>query len=112
MKAITRRATMTIEEQRAEIDRIDSDLLRTLNQRAQVACEIAVLKRANGTALRDPQRELQVVERAQQSNRGPLTDAAVVRIFRAVIEESRRLERHIERRLEKKRENKQTGAHP
>ncbi len=83
---------MTIEERRAEIDRIDSDLLRIVNMRAQVACEIAALKRANGAALCDPQRELQVVERAQQSNRGPLDDQAVARIFRALIEESRQLE--------------------
>jgi len=102
---------MTIEERRAEIDRIDSDLLRILNRRAQVACELAVLKRVSGASLCDPQRELQVVERAQQSNRGPLTDPAVARIFRAVIEESRRLERHLDRRLEEKTENKQEHTH-
>lgn len=96
---------MTIEERRAEIDRIDSDLLHILNRRAHVACELAVLKRANGTALCDPQRELQVVQRAQQGNRGPLSDQAVARIFRVVIEESRQLESQLEEMTEHKQEH-------
>jgi len=96
---------MTIEERRAEIDRIDSELLRTLNRRAQVACELAALKRANGAALCDPQRELQVVERARQSNRGPLSDQAVARIFRSVIEESRQLESQREEKTEPRQEH-------
>jgi chorismate mutase-like protein len=102
---------MTIEERRAEIDRIDSDLLHILNLRAQVACEIAALKRANGAALCDPQRERQVVERAQQSNRGPLDGQAVARIFRAVIEESRQLESQRERQFEEKAGNKEEHTH-
>jgi chorismate mutase / prephenate dehydratase len=87
---------MTIEERRAEIDRIDAELLRIVSLRAQVACELFALKRANGTPVCDPQRELQVVQRAQRCNTGPLDEQAVGRIFRAVIEESRQLERHLE----------------
>ena len=66
---------MTIEEKRAEIDRIDAELLRLINQRAQVACELFAIKRAQGKPVCDPERELQVVQRAQRFNTGPLREA-------------------------------------
>jgi len=86
---------MSIDERRAEIDRIDAELLRLINQRAQVACALFSLKRAAGAPICDPEREFQVVQRAQQFNSGPLDEEAVARIFRVVIEESRRLEEQL-----------------
>jgi chorismate mutase/prephenate dehydratase len=87
---------MTIEERRAEIDRIDAELLRCINLRAQVACELLGLKRAAGAPICDPERELQIVQRAQHFNSGPLDQEAVARIFRAIIQESRLLEEKLD----------------
>lgn len=86
---------MTIEARRIEIDRLDAELLRLINERAQVACRLFDLKRATGAPICDPERELQVVQRVQSFNRGPLSEDAVARVFRAIIEESRRLEESL-----------------
>ena len=82
----------TIHDWRAQIDIIDSELLRLLNRRAQLAIEIGALKRRDDSPLCDPTRERQVLIRVRGSNSGPLDDEAVAKIFRCIIDESRRLE--------------------
>ena len=84
--------SMTIQDWRAEIDTIDSGLLRLLNRRAQLAIEIGALKRRDDSPLYDPARESQVLVRALTTNSGPLDDEAVTKIFRCIIDESRRVE--------------------
>lgn len=83
---------MTIEDWRVEIDKIDGELLRLLNERARLAVSVGESKRAAGLAVAAPEREREVVERARRANAGPLDDEAVARLFRAVIRESRRLQ--------------------
>lgn len=83
---------MTIEDWRVEIDKIDGELLRLLNARAELAVRVGESKRVAGLSVCDRAREREVVERARRDNRGPLDDAAVARLFRAVIRESRRLQ--------------------
>ena len=83
---------MTIEDWRVEIDKIDAELLRLLNERARLAVSVGESKRVAGLSVCDRGREREVVERACRANRGPLDDAAVARLFRAVIRESRRLQ--------------------
>ncbi len=84
---------MTIEDLRAEIDRIDSDLLKIFNKRASLALKIGELKKVSGLPIFDPNREKQIFQRMKQENPGPLDDQAIVRLFERVIDESRRLER-------------------
>jgi chorismate mutase len=83
---------MTIEDWRVEIDKIDGELLRLLNARAELAARVGESKRDAGLSVCDRAREREVVERARRDNRGPLDDEAVARLFRAVIRESRRLQ--------------------
>ncbi len=83
---------MTIEDWRVEIDKIDGELLRLLNARAELAVRVGESKRVAGLSVCDRAREREVIERARRDNRGPLDDAAVARLFRAVIRESRRLQ--------------------
>ena len=86
---------MTIEDWRVEIDKIDAELLRLLNARAAIAVRVGESKRVAGLSVCDRGREREVVERARASNRGPLDDDAVERLFRAVIRESRRLQTQL-----------------
>ena len=83
---------MTIEDWRVEIDKIDGELLRLLNARAELAVRVGESKRVAGLSVCDRAREREVVERARANNRGPLDGGAVARLFRAVIRESRRLQ--------------------
>jgi len=83
---------MTIEDWRVEIDKIDGELLRLLNERARLAMSVGESKRVAGLGVADREREREVVARACRDNAGPLDEEAVARIFRAVIRESRRLQ--------------------
>ena len=83
---------MTIEDWRAEIDEIDNELLRLLNVRARLAIRVGESKRSAGLSVLDGAREREVIERARRANAGPLDDRAVERLFRRIIQESRRAE--------------------
>ena len=76
---------MTIDEWRNEINALDEDLLRLLNQRARLASRIGESKTASGLSLCDHTREREVIERMCRANEGPLDDRAIVELFRAVI---------------------------
>jgi chorismate mutase len=91
---------MTIEDWRVEIDKIDAELLRLLNARAEIAVRVGETKRVEGLSVLNRGREREVVERARRANRGPLDDEAVERLFRAVIRESRRLQTQLAARPE------------
>lgn len=83
---------MTIEDWRAEIDAVDGELLRLLNVRATLAIRVGESKRSAGLSVLDGAREREVIERARRANAGPLDAAAVARLFRRIIDESRRAE--------------------
>lgn len=76
---------------RQEIDALDAELLRLLNRRAAIACEIAQVKVACGIAAYDPGREAQVLERITAQNAGPFEDESVRAIFHSIIHETRTL---------------------
>jgi chorismate mutase/prephenate dehydratase len=75
---------------REQIDRLDDELLKLVNQRAALAQQIGLLK-DDGVMLR-PEREAQVLQRAQGNNKGPLSNAAVVQLFTEVMSQCRALE--------------------
>ena len=83
---------MSIEDWRDEIDAIDGELLRLLNARLRIAIKVGALKRAAGLPLNDHEREQQVLGHLRELNEGPLDDETVARLFRSIIQESRRLQ--------------------
>ena len=84
---------MTIDQLRSEIDRLDTELLRIFNRRADLALHIGELKKEQDIPVYDPNREKNIIRRMQAENTGPLDNQAIVRLFERVIDESRRLER-------------------
>jgi len=86
---------MDIEHWRKEIDDIDAELLRLLNMRARLALKVGALKQAANVPFCDPDRERSVLQRLQEINNGPLDQRAVGKVFRRIIQESRRLETGI-----------------
>ena len=81
----------TLEDWRRQIDTLDSDLVRLLNQRASIACEIAVIKVAAGLPAYDGKREGEVLLRVAQKNTGPLSEQSITAIFHSIIQVTRRL---------------------
>jgi chorismate mutase len=84
---------MTLSDWRRRIDEIDHKLVELLNERSRCALEIGKLKQAQNLPLYQPDREREVLENAERANPGPLTDAAVRRLFERIIDEARSAER-------------------
>ena len=72
---------------RSEIDGIDTELLRLLNQRARCAQKVGEIKAAHGEAghIYRPEREAQVLRRLQEINPGPLPSENITFFFREVM---------------------------
>lgn len=72
---------------RAEIDGIDAELLRLLNQRARCAQKVGAIKAEHGEAghIYRPEREAQVLRRLQDANPGPLPGENITFFFREVM---------------------------
>ena len=79
---------------RKKIDKVDRQLVKLLNERAQCALEIGRLKKKMHMSTWQPEREVEVLRNAVKSNHGPLDDAAIRRLFERIIDEARSLERH------------------
>jgi chorismate mutase-like protein len=79
----------TLDNWRQEIDALDAELLRLLNRRAEIACQIAAVKVASGIPAYDPGRESQVLERITTQNAGPFEDESVRAIFHSIVHETR-----------------------
>jgi chorismate mutase len=83
---------MDLEDWRSEINAIDSELVQLLNKRAELAIKIGAIKKAAGLPIYDPDREREVLMRACRANTGPLDDRAIIKLYRRIISESRRIE--------------------
>jgi chorismate mutase-like protein len=84
---------MNLSDWRRRIDEIDKKLVELLNARSQCALEIGKLKQAAKIPLYQPDRESEVLANAESNNSGPLTDAAIRRLFERIIDEARAAER-------------------
>ena len=82
-----------LNQYRGQIDRIDDDLLKLLNQRAALAQQIGHTKR-EGAVLR-PEREAQVLQRMVKANTGPLPAQGVTQLFTEIMSQCRALEAPI-----------------
>jgi chorismate mutase-like protein len=86
----------TLDDLRDDIDRVDEVLVRLLNERARVACEIGRLKKAQGIELYQPEREKLVLAHVRGiATEGPLGPEAIERLFERIIDEARTLERRL-----------------
>jgi len=86
----------TLDDLRHDIDRVDEVLVRLLNERARVACEIGRIKKEIGIEIYQPDREKQVIAHVRGvAVEGPLGPDAIARLFERIIDEARRLERRV-----------------
>ena len=77
---------------RNQIDALDDQVLRLLNERARLAQAVGHLK--NGIIYK-PEREAQVVRRMQDANPGPLTPESVSVIYKEIMSACRSLEQPL-----------------
>jgi chorismate mutase / prephenate dehydratase len=79
---------------RKEIDKIDDDIVRLLNQRAQNVIEIGKLKKAADSQpnLHTPAREAEILERLCKTSPGPFPNEALRAVYREIMSGSLALE--------------------
>jgi chorismate mutase/prephenate dehydratase len=72
---------------RNDIDRIDGELLKLLNERAKCAQRVGEIKAEHGEGghIYRPEREAQVLRRLQDENAGPLSGENITFFFREVM---------------------------
>jgi len=85
----------TIDDWRRRINEIDLRLVELLNERSQCALEIGHLKRASGVPIYQPERERMVLDAVEQASRGPLSPAAIRRLWERILDEARSVERAV-----------------
>jgi chorismate mutase/prephenate dehydratase len=78
---------------RMRIDALDRRIVALLNERAELAREAGRAKQAAGRrAIRDPQREREVLLRVTIANDGPLPQAELLSLYRRLFAVTRALE--------------------
>lgn len=86
---------MDIENLRAGIDGIDSQLVELLNRRAQKVLKIGKIKREAGKDYYSPAREKVIIDRLLALNRGPLPDDQLREIINTILHSFLSLERKL-----------------
>lgn len=81
-----------INDPRTEIDAVDSELLRLLNRRAEIALRVGSAKTSVDASLCDPNREREVLTRLSKENPGPFDEKGIANIFQRIIDESLHLQ--------------------
>jgi chorismate mutase len=84
---------MNISDWRRRMDEIDKKLVELLNERCKCALQIGHLKQRQNIPLYQPAREKEVIANAEHNNEGPLSHAAIRRLFERIIDEARSAER-------------------
>ncbi len=83
---------MDLEDWRARISALDSQILHLLNQRAEAAIEIGRAKASRGVPYYIPEREKEILDRLQRENPGPFPNDAVRAVWQEILSASLSLE--------------------
>jgi chorismate mutase/prephenate dehydratase len=84
-----------LRELRAEIDRLDDEILSLLNRRAQAVIEVGKLKSERNLRFYVPEREVEILRRISGANPGPFPNDALKTIYREIISASLSLEKPL-----------------
>jgi chorismate mutase/prephenate dehydratase len=89
------KALAQIKSLRSSIDKLDAQILKTINERAGLAAEIGRIKVDNGTEVFNPAREEEVFQHVLQLNKGPLDEGTIRAVFREIMSGARALQKVI-----------------
>jgi chorismate mutase/prephenate dehydratase len=87
-----------LREIRKQIDAIDDQLIRLLNERADLVHEVGVVKKADGTEIYAPEREETLLRSLTAKNadlKGRLPESAIRAIYREIMSASLALEKDL-----------------
>lgn len=101
-----------VENPRAEIDAIDTEILRLLNGRAEIALRVGAAKKRENVSLCDVYREREVLERLTRENTGPFDNRSIENIFQRIIDESLQLQQKTYYRQSENTKNNSQKVNP
>jgi len=78
---------------RTQIDVLDREIVRLLNERMRVVEDIGRIKRLASLPIYEPKRESEVFANVIASNGGPLPPDGLRRVFERIIDEARTVQR-------------------
>ena len=95
MSDVTDEKPAALEALRKQIDQLDQQIVKLLNERAQVVVDVGRAKRSDGTPIYAPDREHAVLARISQLNTGPLPPKTLQAIYRELMSGSFVLEKPL-----------------
>ncbi len=81
---------------REEIDAVDSEMLRLLNRRMELAIEAGRIKASGNLPMFHPEREQMISHRLSRLNPGPLSGESLRSIYREIFAASRLLQYRLQ----------------
>jgi chorismate mutase/prephenate dehydratase len=78
---------------RVQIDKLDLQILKLINERADLAAKIGRVKTEHNDSVFSPAREEEVIANVLGANKGPLPEVTVRAIYREIISGSRALQK-------------------
>ena len=76
---------MNIEELRIKIDKIDSEILKLLNERMDVVHQVGIIKSAANESVYRPEREKEIIERLVDLSEGRMKKESIRPIFQEIF---------------------------
>ncbi len=83
---------MNLNKLREEIDNIDNNILKLLEQRMQIVKNVGELKHKSGGSIYRPEREQDILDRLKNKKKGVISDEAIEAIYLEIFAASRNLE--------------------
>lgn len=84
---------MEISDWRKQIDDIDPQIVKLLNQRATAAIQIGRIKRNTDMPIREHDREREVLRNISRANQGPLSNTDLHLIFESIMDIMRNIQK-------------------
>ncbi len=91
--ATASRSAASLRSIRAQIDKLDLQILKLINERAALAADIGRVKNEQGAEVFTPAREEEVLKNVMESNKGPLDSHTVRAVYRELISGARALQK-------------------
>ena len=87
---------MSLEKMRRKLDEVDSSLVENISKRFKIVVEIAEYKKKNNMAVKDENREEEIMKRLKEKAQKNKIDFKIIKkVFEILIKESRELQNKI-----------------
>lgn len=93
--ATTAKVAAALRQYRTQIDKLDLQVLKLVNERAALAAEVGQVKTEGGSHVFSPAREEEVFENILAASKGPLDAGSLRAIFREIMSASRALQKIV-----------------